>query len=225
MRFLAIILVSIVVPGLLSCAAQAPTNLSEDARPHATRDGQRIVLRPSGVSFVIPKEWLSWFEQFHNNLHLTHQELSMVKDANGEWDTEYAKVVNSALPFEDCAAHVGGDGWGKDSVSYIDVQMRAYTTNLSPQQIKANIHGPAFVTARNVASHRAPSDNQSIKIEDSLDGRWTNSLIQYPVFYGDYGGLARIRFYSTERNNQTLVLVFMGGKEEEIQEILKSVKL
>jgi hypothetical protein len=222
MRFLAIMMVSVL--SLLSCAAQAPTNLSKDVRSYATRDGQRIALHPSGVSFMIPKEWLIWFDQHHNNFHLTHEELSKVKDANGEWDTEYAKVVNSALPFEDCVAHVGGEGWGKDGLSYIDVQMRAYTTKLSLKQVMANIHGPGFSTAHNVASHRFPSDNKFMKIEDSVDGRWMKSLIQYPVFYGDYGGLARIRFYLTQSNKQTLVLVFMGGEEDEIQEIFKSIK-
>jgi hypothetical protein len=221
MRFLAIIIVFVGVVSLSSCAAQSPTNLSKDVRSYATRDEQRIILHPSGVSFVIPKDWLSWYAQFHNNLHLTHEELSMVKDASGEWDTEYAKVVNSALPFEDCVAHIGGEGWGKDSYSYIDVQMRAYITKLSQQQVMTNVHGPAFATVQKVASRQFSSD---IKITDGVEGHWMKSVIQYPVFYADYGGLARIRFYSIECNKRTLVLVFMGGKEEEVQEILKSVK-
>jgi hypothetical protein len=85
-----------------------------DAGRFANRKEETIYLHPSDVSFQIPNDWLDWNAQFHNNFHLTHGELKKVRFGAGEWDYEYGAVVNSALPFEDCAAHVGGEGWGRE---------------------------------------------------------------------------------------------------------------
>ncbi len=82
-----------------------------DAERYATRVGRTTHLHPSDATFQIPQDWLDWNAEFHNNLHLTHRELRKVRIGFGEWDYEYARVVNAALPFEHCAAHVGGEGW------------------------------------------------------------------------------------------------------------------
>src|SRR5437016_455902 len=92
----------------------------------ATRSGRTIILHPSEARFNIPADWLTWYNKFHNNLHLNAKELESVRVGQGEWDTEYALVVNSALSFQTCTAHVGGEGWGKKSSSFADVQLRVY---------------------------------------------------------------------------------------------------
>jgi len=94
---------------LSSCHRTADTTAK--AQRYATREGQKIILHPSGVTLNVPQQWLEWDERFHNNFHLTRDELEKVHNGEGQWDTEYAKVVNAALPFTDCAAHVGGEGW------------------------------------------------------------------------------------------------------------------
>ena len=43
-----------------------------------------------------------------------------------EWDVEFARVCDAALPFERCAAHVGSEGWERTVRSYGDLQVRAY---------------------------------------------------------------------------------------------------
>lgn len=229
-----VLLFTVMVAGVLSFsnsdAQIAKTTRTED-RPYATREGQRVLLHPESISFQIPKDWIEWFDKFHNNIHLTREELSAVKDGAGEWDTEYGKVVNSALPFDNCAAHVGGEGWGRDSVSGNDVQLRVYLTALRPQQVLTRIHGPALATARNVASFQNLVDKQIIGIEDGRGGGWQRVVIRYPVFYGDYGGLAQVRFFVRPRKGRTLVVVFMSGKrekeeiQEQIQKILSSFSL
>ena len=92
----------------------------------ASRSGRTVILHPSEASFDIPTDWIAWYGKFHNNLHLSEKELALVKIGAGEWDTEYAKVVNSAMRFQDCVAHVGGEGWGKDGSSFADVQLRLF---------------------------------------------------------------------------------------------------
>ena len=84
-----------------------------------------IRLNPSGATFKIPESWLKWHAGFKNNLHLTRAELDKVKTAEGNWDKEYAHIANELLPFSQCVAHVGGEGWGRDAVSYADLQLRA----------------------------------------------------------------------------------------------------
>jgi hypothetical protein len=187
----------------------------------ATRKGSTILLSPIGASFRIPKDWLEWNQQFHNNLHLSRQELEKVRDGDGEWDTEYAKVVNAALPFDECSVHAGGEGWGREGVSFGDLQMRVYLTDLSRPELKKRISGAGFTAAKIV---RKDSDAHATIAEDQIDN-WNRIAISYRLWYGDYGGTAEVEFYITH-NAHTAVLVFMharaSGQEESIQQILKS---
>jgi hypothetical protein len=198
--------------------------------PYSTRDGPIVTLHPSGISFRVPQQWLEWNDQFHNNFHLSRDELQKVKNASGEWDTEYADVVNSALAFEDCAAHVGGEGWGKEGSSVADVQMRAYVTALREGEVLSRIHGPALSTAHQVA-YISPSSKllgelaPSVEMKEQTESSWKEIVLQHPLWFGDYGGTARIRFYITSIRRNTLVLVFMGGDDPEIEKIFHSVSV
>jgi hypothetical protein len=189
-------------------------------------------MHPMGA-FRIPEDWLAWDRQFHDNLHLSRGELEKVKDGAGEWDTEYGQVVNAALPFEDCAAHVGGEGWGLQGDSFGDLQMRGYLSDRSKQQLEKQISEGGFAAAR--ALPNAPSERQldalfprhsdaPPTIERSKAGAWDKVVITYLLWYGDYGGTAHVEFYLRSVNGHTAVLVFMhaGGQNEAIQQILQS---
>jgi hypothetical protein len=165
------------------------------------------------VSFQIAQDWMDWNAEFHNNLHLTPQELQTVRVGAGEWDSEYGEVVNSALPFEECAAHVGGEGWGRQGVSFGDLQVRAYVTNLGSQEIFQRISGSAWTTAKKVSSGVWPGQLQSDGLED---GPWRTAVIRYSVFYGDYGGVANVEFYVRPVSKYQLVLVFMSAGSSEV---------
>jgi hypothetical protein len=188
-----------------------------DAGRYATRQNRIIYLHPSDTSFQIPEDWLYWNTEFHNNLHLTHRELKKVRLGAGEWDTEYGDVVNSALPFEHCAAHAGGEGWGREGVSFGDLQLRAYVTDLNSAEILRRISGPAFDTAKGYSSQAQLSSGQ--------EGEWQRVVIQYDLFYGDYGGTANIEFYIKPVDQYQLVMVFMGNVEKEKRQIIDSVTI
>jgi hypothetical protein len=196
---------------------------TRDAGRYATRQERIIYLHPSDTIFQIPQDWLYWDTEFHNNIHLTHRELTKVRFGAGEWDTEYGDVVNSALPFEYCAVHVGGEGWGREGVSFGDLQLRAYVTNLSSAEILRRISGPAFATAKRVSSQmfHAPV----VQIDSGQEGEWQRAVIQYDLFYGDYGGRANIEFYIKQVSQYELVMVFMGNVEKEKRQILDSVTI
>jgi len=196
---------------------------TRDAGRYATRQNRTIYLHPSDVNFQIPQEWLSWNAEFHDNLHLTHRELERVRFGAGEWNSEYGDVVNSALPFEYCAAHVGGEGWGREGVSFGDLQLRAYVTELSSLEILRRISGPAFAAAKKVASQVI--HEPAVQVSSGQEDQWQRAVIQYDMFYGDYGGRANIEFYFKGVGRYQLVMVFMGSVEKEKREVLDSVTI
>jgi hypothetical protein len=197
---------------------------TRDAGRYATRDNATIYLQPTDVNFEIPRAWLEWNAEFHNNLHLTHRELQSVRFGAGEWDHEYGEVVNAALPFEYCAAHLGGEGWGREGVSFADLQMRAYVADLASDEILSRISGPASATAKELSTGYFNGPGE-VKTEVSAAGPWQRSVIRYSVFYGDYGGVANVEFYLRPVSKYQLVLVFMGTNENEKQSILQSVHI
>jgi hypothetical protein len=191
---------------------------------YATRSQRTITLHPSGASFEIPAKWLSWYLDFHNNLHLDGKGLDSVRVGQGEWDTEYAKVVNAVLPFHDCAAHVGGEGWGKNGVSWADVQLRAYQSSLTAEQVHQSLSVAGLRTARKIAK-------DATLLPLAIEGPWARTTITYSVSYGDYGGVARIDFYARRDKDQTIIFVFMYcdtnryGAMDQVSSILKSFQL
>jgi hypothetical protein len=197
---------------LAGCHGAQPDN-----RPrYATRAGDIVTLHPVPVSFRMPREWLDWEMQFHNNVHLSRPELSTVEHGKWEWNTEYAAVVNSALPFEDCAAQVG--------------QVRAYITDLSLAEVLDRFSGPAMKTARKVAYPPPKKDALAALREpdftnEGVQERWHKVKVVYWLWYYDYGGLAQIRVYLRPVQSHTLVLVFMGASAEDIREVVDSVTL
>jgi hypothetical protein len=196
-----------------------------DAGRFASRNGRTIELHPSEVTFQIPQDWLDWDAQFHNNLHLTHGQLRSVRLGHGEWDSEYGAVVNSALPFEDCAAHVGGEGWGWSGVSFGDLQVRAYVSELRSYQVLSAISKQGFKTAQGIAERQHSAGNGAV-LSSSTKDKWQYVEISYPLWYGDYGGTARINFYVKDIGRYRLVIVFMGGSNQnEKDSILNSVEI
>jgi len=171
----------------------------------------------------MPIEWIAWYEKFHNNLHVSEKELESVEVGAGEWDTEYAKVVKSALRFQDCIAHVGGEGWGKDGSPFADVQLRAYLTPLSEEQVYQAASAQGLGTAQRIDPH-------AFLLPTVKDGPWQRTTIKYELFYYDYGGTARVDFYTRTDQGLTFVLVFMYcdvdrfGAAEEVKSVLRSFR-
>jgi hypothetical protein len=189
-------------------------------RPFATRDGTTIVLKPSGATFQVPQEWVERFRKFGNNIHLTHQQLDAVARGAREWHTEYASVCNAVLPFDRCAAHVGGGGWGRQSVSYIALQVRIYDLDEDLDEIEQAIktRGAADVTriTKNAAA-----------LECSIKDSWRKCVFSYRRWYYDYGATAHVDFRFRRLGERTFVFVFMYTEVDQktITAILDSFKV
>jgi hypothetical protein len=132
-------------------------------------------------------------------------------------DSEYGSVVNASLPFEHCAAHVGGEGWGWQGVSFGDLQVRAYVTSLSAEDVLLRVKMQGFRAAENIAEGQDGFATVGKALfSASTDQGWQQATIAYPLGYGDYGGTAPIDFYVRNAGRYRLVLVFMGADAVEL---------
>lgn len=200
-RFAVHLLIANIVLGALNIGSNVSLAAGDVALIHASLRDDTIELAPLKASFQIPPAWLDWHRKYHDNVHLSARDLAKARVANGEWDNEYADIINALLPFNNCVAHVGAEGWGPNGYSFSDVQMRVYLVDLSPNQISQRVarHGPsrALRFAKKAAVTCASFDH------------WQRVTLSYPLWYTDYGGTANIDVFSRAIGNQTAVLVFM----------------
>jgi hypothetical protein len=184
----------------------------------ALREGS-IEFGPPKVAVTFPKRWLEWQAEFHNNIHLSPEELAAVRGGEGEWDKEYAEIVNALVPFGDCVAHAGGEGWGREAASYHDVQMRVYLLALCPKEVIGQIakDGPRL----------AARFSKKVSLARSTFDEWQRATLRYDLWYSDYGGTANVDVFARAIGSQTVVLVFMyadslQNPRREVAQIVKS---
>lgn len=213
----------VVVAALRICTSLNGANLwaVEAPRPTAELKGRAIHLGSVDATFDIPEEWISWHEEFHNNIHLSPTEIARVRSASGEWDKEYSQIANSIIPFEKCILHAGGDGWGENAASYQDVQMRVYLLDESPAQVVERL--------TKIGPTDAMKFSDKVSLARSKHNNWLRTILSYPLWYGDYGGTAHIDVFATKCAAKTVVLVFMycdnpGAPARQVQDIVQSFK-
>jgi hypothetical protein len=135
--------------------------------PVATLEGTTIRLEPVGASFQIPNDWMKDYQ----TVNLTLPQLQKVRKGKGEWNTEYARVVNAALPFAGCSAQAGRYSW--DSGGFAGVQKRAYVLASSAEEIERGIAAKSLVAAKALPSHTARNASANKYEAD----RWHRVLI------------------------------------------------
>jgi hypothetical protein len=186
------------------------------------RRGTHIEAADQSLEFDVPQTWVTWSEEHVSrpNLHLTAAELDRVETTEGEWDREFALVVNAVLPFENCVAHVGSEGWGPHGMSYADLQVRAYVLTMSLEGIAAQAQSRGASVAEELAG--TPPD-----LQEERQGEWTRNLIGFPLFYVDYGATAVVDARSRRLGDRTVAFAFMytdhAPHDHEIDQMLDSV--
>jgi hypothetical protein len=174
------------------------------------------------LEFEIPPEWVTWSKQNPSrpNLHLTAAELDRVELTEGEWDREFALVVNAVLPFEQCVAHVGGEGWGPHGLSYADLQVRAYVLAMSPEEIAARARSEGSAVVGELTGS-AP------ELWHGRRGVWSRTVIEFRLFFVDYGATALVDIHSRRFVDRTVAFAFMytdhAQHDHEIDQLLGSV--
>jgi hypothetical protein len=166
--------------------------------PFSTRNGNVITLHPSEVAFKIPASWVTWYSQHGNNLHLSREQLAAVeKPERDEWDVEFARACEAALPLERCAAHVGSEGWGDDARFYNDLQLRVYDLLDGKKDLEDRI-------VKAVSSEVRPD-----KLVRENNGAWRRVLIVYERHHFDYVATAHIDLRLRRVRGRDILFVFM----------------
>ena len=184
-----------------------------------------IISADGKASFVIPEGWIKWHNEneTYPNLHLSMNELATVKNAEGEWDKEFATYVNYLLPFENCFAHAGAEGWGSKGLSFADLQVRAYVFKNTFFDISSN----SFTKKLNELPALIKTITPSYAFEKI--GDWKRLLISYRCTFIDYSAVAFIDFRVKNFDKNALVFAFMYTDHTshtiEMDNILNSSKL
>lgn len=197
---------------------------AENNSPYSVLEGITVRIKPYNATFEIPESWLTPKPAPDNhikNLFLNWQDLNELNLIDGEengFDEESAQVINSVLPFENCAAHVGDKGWGNGL--WNDLQGRIYVTDLTPDEITARVEKQGLGKAAEVF------ERASVKFGGH--GRWekkTLNVLDAPS-WGDFISIKNLEFYYRSFDNKTVVIVFLRADkfEKEIDLILDSFK-
>ena len=178
--------------GLLRAQADVPT---------ATIDRDLVTLRPSGAAFRLPEHMISGSQTHALTTYLTRPDLERVKaPPRDEWDRPFSAIVNTALPFDRCAAHIGTEPFGSGR-SFSDLQMRAYVLDSPAKPVLDAIFGLGQKKTEEFFGGATTTVSQL--------GSWRLGSIAYLFRHADYGANARVDFYLREFGRQTAVLVFM----------------
>jgi hypothetical protein len=92
---------------------------AENNSPYSVLEGTTVKIKPYDATFKVPEGWLTpkiVSGEPTKNFYLSWQDLNELErfDFNHRFgfDKKDAEVMRSALPFENCAAHVGDRTWG-----------------------------------------------------------------------------------------------------------------
>lgn len=184
--------------------------LSREARltpPSARLDGDQLTVLPSGETFRLPESWVLEYAKTRSNLTLARPQLEEVRHGAGDWDTEFAAVANAVLPFGRCAAHVGAEGFGDLGRFYTDLQARIYVGTSTP----AAVHEAVLQKGRATAE----TFFRPVSSSAGSFGSWTATSLSWDAYYWDYGGRAKMTFYTREHEGWTVVVVFMYTSRDE----------
>jgi hypothetical protein len=209
-----------------------------DCSATTTENRDTVTIPCIPVQFTVPSQWIEWHDQFNNNFHLTDTALDSVRDGDlADWDYEYARVLNFLFPYSACALHVGGEGWGYDGVSYVDIQLRVYVFTNSLSRINREIirimdetPETMFAEKDTILVHgvRIQYDTAFTVSQDS-SREWHQTVITFTIGYTDYGGLAHIDFRIKKIGDKAVAFVFMytgsaRNKDEILDGIMNSIR-
>ena len=206
-----------------SAAMKVQISAQETAKTARVQENDEAFTIPEAkASLTIPDQWLKWRSYFA----LDTAALSRVQSDSGrsssEWDSAYGPIADAILPFADCLLHIGNDGWGWQGAMWSDVQMRAYLTDVKPDEITK------AVTSKGIPI--AQTKGQSVKSDSKKDAGWQVDHLGFDLWLRDYHApTAGVYLYSRPCGARTLVLVFMLSDLEKAKadrdSILKSFRM
>jgi hypothetical protein len=176
---------------LFSDALDPPTGEIVDGVVRLTPDGLQFGLSPEILRHVDDPDYV----------FLSATELPLAEHGVGEWNEDYAAILNGLLSYSRCGAHVGTNEW-PDGIGWIGIYLRAYVVEESTDSLEQRVHclAPSLVEM---------AGGTFDSIETSELAGWRRTRVRYTVIYGDYGGFANIDVFAHDFCGGTAVLAFM----------------
>ena len=212
---------------LFSCSGQKPPAIfrashpKERGSPVATLDGKTVKIMPYGASFEIPAEWFSEEEKNRNpvgnreNLYISWESLDQLHNINGD-NAPDAEIMDSVLPFELCAVHVGSKGWGNYLTS--DLYARLYVLDGTDRDFEKALETRGLASAGYVY--------KKADIKQTQNQKWKGSVMSV-LETGEHTLLFKdLDLYYQSFGTKTVVFVFIhqSGWDKTISGILHSFK-
>ncbi|UQA63045.1 hypothetical protein [Polyangium aurulentum] len=194
----------------------------------AKRLGSALKLEPMAVEAKLEPRFLGWSSEV-----LTERgELERVRGAVGEWNTIYAPIVDAALPFEACIAHVGEEPW-LENASYADMTYRIYALRQPVEDVRRAILGRAVREAERIGC-QPPHRGAAAKWIDNAagEGGWERIDVTVDLWYSDYGGRAHVDVRARRFGDATVAAVFLyeaGGpdgepRQRDVDAVLRGIR-
>lgn len=203
---------------LVSCVHQLkdafrPLRLPDS--PFSVRDANLIVIQPFQSTFRIPDEWTKPKDK--PNLFLSNTELlglNEIRDYGIKFDDENGAVIDAALPFQDCAVHVGDKSW--NNANWNDLQVRFYVVSSTPEELTQKVERDGLAKARDVF--------EEAKFSTSVYKEWTKHTLSVLDAPDHFLLNKKIDFYFRQYEYRAAVFVFLhaGGFDSTVAEILDS---
>ena len=170
----------------------------------------RLVIVPLGLSFRIPPIWLGGppssernrlcgdhpSGSVHDRIVIEPNRFAALQNPAGEWKQEFAAVVDSVMPLRALVAHLGGDPW---SGTCSALQMRVYVGD----------HRERLALSQATAVRVAQRFFKPVRHTQRDSGEWRITTVSWDAWYHDYGGTARVEFWSRSVRGRHVVIVFL----------------
>jgi hypothetical protein len=183
--------------------------------------GDVISIDSASLYFTLPADMAEWHRDVGSGIHLGSKALAAVQTAEGEWDTEFSLIVNSAVSFKHCMVHCGDDGWGAQAAAFKDLQMRLYTLPVTTENIYTCLLEQSRAAALGIVGDR-------MALTEHVVRKWKILRIAYRASYGDYGGTAVIEFWKKGAQGMDIICAFMyvddGFTATKIEQIVESIQ-
>jgi hypothetical protein len=152
-------------------------------------------------------------------VRVTPSALQEIRASSAEWNHVYAVIAEDALPFDACIAHIGQESF-TSPVTYTSLTIRIYALEEDLERVMREASAGAVAGAARIACEASPEAVVTARVAQPLDptsdsvGVWKRFVVRLRLWYGDYGGTARVEIRAHRRPGVTVVLTAFFAEDE-----------
>jgi hypothetical protein len=145
------------------------------------------------------------------SVYVTPSEIQSARTSDAEWAHVYATIAEDALPYDACIAHMGQESF-TNPVTFTSLTVRIYALEEDLERVMREARAGAVRGAGRVACE-PPNAPFVARVTQPVDtrsddlGAWKRFVVDVHVWYGDYGGVARVEMRAHRRPGATVVVM------------------